>query len=100
PEAELHFLPPPPIPSEAHIRQNREVFDFESRGVEAASVRLKLYALYMENLRAFCAKTRIRLIPPVPEHQDENGFLLEPYWAGCTHAQAAYYDGIVSELGL
>lgn len=101
PEAELYFLPPPPpIPSEAHIRQNREVFDFEKRGVEAASVRLKLYALYLENLRAFCAKTGIRLLDPPPEHQDETGFLLEAYWAGCTHAKAAYYDGIVSELGL
>jgi hypothetical protein len=101
PKAQLHYLPPPPpIPSDEHLRANREVFDFTTRGIEAASVRLKIQALYMEILQGFCAATGIRLIPPVTENQDDRGFLAEPYWQGATHATSAYYASIVSDLGL
>lgn len=101
PKAQLHYLPPPPpIPSDEHLRGNHEIFDFARLGVEAASVRLKLHALYMEIIQDFCAATGVRLIPPATQNQDERGFLAEPYWQGATHATSAYYAGIVSDLGL
>lgn len=101
PKAQLHYLPPPPpIPSDEHLRANREIFDFAGRGIEAATVRLKIHALYMEILQGFCAATGIRLIPPVTENQDDRGFLGKPYWQGATHATSAYYAKVVSDLGL
>lgn len=101
PKAELHYLPPPPpIPSDEYLRANTEGFFKFEGGVEAASVRLKLHALYMDILRDFCGKTGIRLIPPVAEHLDDQGFLSAPYWQGATHATSAYYAGVVSDLGL
>ena len=101
PKAQLHYLPPPPpIPSDEHLRANREIFDFARLGIEAAGVRLKLHALYMEIIGDFCAATGVQLIPPVAKHQDERGFLAQPYWQGATHATSAYYAGIVSDLGL
>jgi hypothetical protein len=101
PLAERYYLaPPPPIPSEDHLRRQSEVFDFKTHGVEAAAVRLKIYNLYVEIIGDFCAETGIGFIPPVPENRDEAGFLREAYWSGATHASADYYRGIVSELGL
>lgn len=101
PLAERWYLaPPPPIPSEAHIRANTEGFFRFEGGVEAASVRLKLHAIYLEIVTAFCRANGLRLIPPTPGSQDEQGFLREPYWQGSTHATSDYYAGIVAELGL
>ena len=59
-----------------------------------------IYNLYLEIVRGFCAREGLRLLEPPPEHRDDEGFLREPFWDGCTHAAPAYYGGIVSELGL
>ena len=101
PLAERWYLPPPPpIPSEAHIRANTEGFFKFEGGVEAASVRLKLHAIYLEIVTGFCRANGLRLIPPAAGGQDDQGFLREPYWQGSTHATSDYYAGIVGELGL
>ena len=100
PKAKRYYLPPPPpIPSEEHMRNNSEVFDFRN-GVENAGVRLKIYNLYLDLLRAFCQQIGITFLPPVAANCDEHGFLREAYWAGCTHATPDYYAGITQELGL
>lgn len=101
PRARRFYLPPPPpIPSEDHIRKTPEIFDFARTGVEDARVRLKLYRLYLEILEPFCAEQGLVFLAPPPEKLDAAGFLAEPYWNGSTHATAAYYDGLVSELRL
>ena len=100
PKAQRYYLPPPPpIASEAHLRAMPEVFDF-THGVEDAHVRLKVYHLYLEAVRAFCEKQGIRYLAPPPANQDEQGFLLEKYWYYATHANADYYAGVVADLGL
>lgn len=96
----FYVAPPPPIPSDAHIRGNPEVFDFSRRDIERASVRLKIYRLYLEIVAAFCAEAGLTYLPPRAEHCDEQGFLSEAFWAGSTHASIEYYRGLVSELGL
>jgi hypothetical protein len=101
PQAQVFYLPPPqPIASEEQIRKTPAIFDFGATGVEAAGVRLKIYALYIAIVRAFCAAHGLAFLEPVAAHQDAQGFLAEPYWEGATHATADYYSGIVSELGL
>lgn len=100
-QARLFYLPPPqPIASEAQIRKNPAIFDFGPHGVEAASVRLKIYRLYIETVAAFCAANGIAFLAPASDRQDAQGFLREPFWEGATHATSEYYDGIVSDLGL
>jgi hypothetical protein len=94
------LAPPPPIPSEAQIRGQPEVFDFNACGVEAASVRLKIYNLYVEVLEAFAREIGLTFLPPRSEARDEAGFLKEEFWAGSTHAAAPYYAPYVAELGL
>lgn len=101
PQAQRFYVaPPPPIPSEEHIRGTPEVFDFGQQGIERASVRLKLYQLYLEIVAAFCAEAGLTYLAPPAEHRDEQNFLKEAFWAGCTHASPDYYRGLVSELGL
>lgn len=101
PQAERYYLPPPPpIESEAQIRTNPAIFDFDAHGIEDAGVRLKIYNLYIEIVAGFCAANQIRFLPPTPAHRDEKGFLREPFWDGSTHANPDYYAPIVSELGL
>jgi len=99
--AQLFYLPPPPpVPSEAQIRSNPEVFAFDEQPVEAASVRLKIYELYLETAQAFCARAGLTFIAPPEEHRDAQGFLKAEFWCSATHAAPAYYSGIVSTLGL
>lgn len=96
----FYVAPPPPIGSDAHIRGNPEVFDFSVNEIEPASVRMKIYQLYLELVAAFCADAGLAYLPPRLEHCDERGFLDEPFWSGCTHATVDYYRGLVAELGL
>jgi hypothetical protein len=101
PRAQRFYLaPPPPIPSDAQMRSDPEIFDFERHEIERASVRLKIYRIYLEIIEAFCAETGLTYLPPRAEHCDEQGFLAEPFWFRTTHATPEYYSGIVSELGL
>lgn len=101
PRAQRYCLaPPPPIASEAQIRTNPAIFDFDANGIEDAGVRLKIYSLYVELLAEFCAAQGLSFLPPRPENRDGRGFLAEPYWNGSTHATPEYYRRDVTELGL
>jgi hypothetical protein len=101
PRARRYYLPPPPpIPSEAQIRTNPAIFDFDANGIESASVRLKIYNLYLEIAAAFCEANGITFLPLPAAHRDDAGFLREAYWEGSTHATPDYYAPIVAELGL
>lgn len=101
PKARRFYLPPPPpIPSEDHIRKSPEIFDFSACGVEDAGVRLKIYNLYIEKVSAFCQANGLEFIAPVAENRDRDGFLREPFWEGNTHANADYYRAVVAEIAL
>ena len=101
PLAQRYYLaPPPPIPSSEHIASQPEIFDFKKFKVENKFVRLKIYNLYLEIMSSFCRDNGIQFIEPVYKNCDTDGFLLEDFWSGCTHAKPEYYSGIVQQLGL
>ncbi len=87
--------PPPPIPSEEHIRRFPEGFELAGRVVEDSSVRLKIYRVYCGELARICARHGIDLIGAPAECVDDEGFLAPAYWQEATHAQPAYYRSIV-----
>jgi hypothetical protein len=88
--------PPPPIPSVAHIIAHAEGFDFSHAPVEEASVRLKIFALYMEELCALCDRNGVALHTPEAQTRDASGFLAQEYWGNATHAAPAYYAGLLA----
>jgi hypothetical protein len=91
---------PPPIPSEDHIRKFPEIFDFKTQEIEEKSIRLKIYKLYMEYMIDFSRRNSIDFIDSSTLNIDEEGFLKEEYWDGCTHASPHYYKDIVESLKL
>ncbi len=100
-KAQRYYLaPPPPNPSEAYVRSHPAVFDFTETGVEDATVRLKLYELYLELVADFCREESLTFLPPPPGTRDAKGFLIEALWNGATHAAPAYYDSVVRDLRL
>jgi hypothetical protein len=92
--------PPPPIPSADHIRRFPEIFDFAQHPLEDASVRLKIYDIYLDTLSHCAAEAGMRFIAPPGECRDRDGYLLERYWNQCTHATADYYDPVLKSAGI
>ena len=88
--------PPPPIPSVAHIHVHAEGFDFSRAPVEDASVRLKIFTVYLEELRALCERLDLDLYEPDAQTRDSAGFLAQAYWGNATHATPAYYKGLLA----
>lgn len=86
--------PPPPIPSEDHLSQHSESFDFKIRPLEDKWVRLKVYRIYIEELEKLCSHLGLTLIRAPMRTIDRDGFLLSELWYHATHAQPAYYKGI------
>lgn len=86
--------PPPPIPSTEHLHLHSECFNFALRPLEDRWVRLKVYKLYIEEVRSMCVALGLGFIEPPAQCVDADGFLLEPYWHQATHAEPAYYQPI------
>lgn len=98
PSMPFYFVaPPPPIPSEDHIKRFPEVFDFVSNKLNNSFVRLKIYLVYLDVLSDFCLNNDIKIVLPPPDCIDSFGFLLEKFWNHATHAQPSYYNYIVME---
>lgn len=98
PGLDLYFVaPPPPIPSEEHIRNFPEIFNFEHSELNQALIRLKIYKVYVATLAACCARQNVSFLRPPPECVDERGFLREAFWNHCTHARPDYYRFITTE---
>lgn len=101
PRAQRFFVaPPPPIPSEAHIRAHPEGFDFAGRAIEHPRVRLKVYEAYLDALADLCAASGVTLLRTPARQRDAEGFLVEPMWYGCTHARPESYAPVYAELGV
>ena len=101
PRAQKFFVaPPPPIPSEAHIRSQPEIFDFSRVKVEDARLRLKIYEVYLECLAQAVQPAGVTLLLPPPEHRDAQGFLAKPWWHMCTHATSDYYHAVYAAAGV
>lgn len=87
--------PPPPIPSEEHIKKFPEIFDFNIHTLEDKWVRLKIYKIYLELLTDICNGCGIKFLLPPSETLDEHGFLKENFWNACTHASSDYYEFVI-----
>ena len=89
----IYFLAPPlPIPSEAQIHGESEVFNFSVQQIENPYFRLKVYHAYCRSLEAVCHEVGVAYVPPNKHAADSGGFLLEEYWQGATHAKTDYYS--------
>ena len=89
----IYFIAPPlPIPSQKQIYENAEIFNFSVQRLEDPYLRLKIFHLYCHYLQEVCRETGISYIPPNNQAQDAEGFLLEKYWLGATHAKTGYYS--------
>lgn len=97
-----YFLePPPPVPSEAHIREHPSSFreKINENGVSPAAFRYKLWRLQAKLVREHCANIGFDYIPAPKEAQDEQGLLREQYWnIDPTHGNTAYGALVVSQL--
>ena len=94
--ANIFFVaPPPPIPSEDHIRKFPEIFNFNENVLEDKWLRLKIYKLYLEILAIICGECNVKLLMPPSECIDKCGFLKEIFWTGCTHASPNYYEFVI-----
>ena len=92
PSAEVvHVLSPPPIPDEAHIEADPEVFvELLTRyGLAPAPLRRKVYRVYGDVLEARLAEIGVRLLGP-PDGTIDDGYLREDLWVGATHAGPEY----------
>ncbi len=88
--------PPPPNPSEAHIRAYPGSFSerVSEHGVSPAPLRLKIWRLYVDVLRQLAEAAgpgRVAVADLPVTIFDDNGFLAEEYWhSDPTHGNAAY----------
>lgn len=93
--------PPPPNPSESHIRKHPNVFQAQlSRSrVAAASFRMKMWKAQGEVMLQMCAEAGIEFLPCPQAALDESGFLAESAWAlDPVHANAGYGALVLRQL--
>jgi len=97
-----YFLePPPPVPSEAHIRKHPSSFreKINQHGVSPAVFRYKLWRLQAKLVREHCASLGLDYIPVPKEAQNRQGLLRRPYWnIDPTHGNAAYGALVLNQI--
>ena len=95
-----HVMPPPPIASERHIRENPEIFRdaIDKYGITPLSVRMKVYRLYCRLLAKHLAGMSVTAIDPPAAAKDSLGALREDLSLGCTHGNEAYGAMVASQL--
>ena len=78
----IHLESPPPVPSEAHIREYPGVFraKIEERGVAPAALRYKLWRLHSSLFQESCKKLDALFLPAPPVTQDADGMMVERAW--------------------
>ncbi|HEY6897982.1 MAG TPA: hypothetical protein VI279_12025 [Rhodocyclaceae bacterium] len=96
----IHVVSPPPIASEARIKQYPEIFSgsFAECGVTPLSLRQKYFALYVRILQQKLAPYRIELLMPPAAALDANGALPDDYAFGCTHGNEAYAALVAAQM--
>jgi hypothetical protein len=97
----VHCEPPPPIPSEAHIRAHPGTFGekVHTSGVAPASFRLKLWKLQSDIQRRFCQANDIVFLPSPPETADDNGMLAQRAWGrDPTHGNRWYGRRVIAQM--
>lgn len=88
----VHVMAPPPIESDAHIREAPEVFreKIEKTGVTPLAIRLKYYRLAQRMLTDSLQALDIALLASPAEAVGTSGAILDDYAYGATHGNEAY----------
>jgi len=97
----VHLEPPPPVPSEAHIRQYPDSFGaaVAAHGVSPALVRYKFWRLHSQFWRAVCARLGVEFMTVPTEMCDADGMLIEAAWnPDPTHGNALYGGAVIAKL--
>lgn len=96
----VHVMPPPPIESEAHIRNAPEVFRerIEQDGVTPLSIRVKYYRLAEHVLEQALQPYRITLLRCPPEAAAPGGAIRDDYAFGATHGNEAYGALVLQQM--
>lgn len=89
------ILPPPPIPSGAHIKKSWDEYTKKDSVIADKWLRLKIYKAYVRALKKCCDYAGFMAITPPGDKVDEDGFLREEYWMDATHATPGYYEDII-----
>jgi len=92
---------PTPIPSEAHIIKHAGPYKdrIEELGVAPRNIRYKLWRLFCQLAKEYCAANDIEYVS-IPEHVlDENGFMREEYWQiDPTHGNAVFGKAVLENF--
>jgi hypothetical protein len=97
----IYCEPPPPIPSEAHIREHPGKFaeKLGNSGIAPASFRLKLWKLQSDIQRRFCQGNNIGFLPSPPETADDSGMLAQRAWGrDPTHGNQWYGRRVIAQM--
>lgn len=97
----VYIEPPPPVPSEAHIRKYPDTFGaaIAALGVSPAVVRYKFWRLHSLLWRAVCARLRVEFMTVPAEMCDAGGMLTEAAWnPDPTHGNALYGGAVIAKL--
>ena len=97
----VHIESPPPVPSEAHIREHPGVFrdKIEACGVSPALLRYKFWRLHSLLWREACARLGVEFMTVPMEMCDADGMLVEAAWnPDPTHGNALYGSAVIAKL--
>jgi hypothetical protein len=97
----VHLEPPPPVPSEAHIRRYPDSFGdaIAAHGVSPALVRYKFWRLHSQFWRGICARLRVEFMTVPTEMCDADGMLIEAAWnPDPTHGNALYGGAVIAKI--
>jgi hypothetical protein len=92
---------PPPIPSEAHIRQHPGIFAeaIARRGVAPATLRYKLWRLHSSIVKDMCARSHVGFLPGPLATQDAQGMMRQECWnPDPTHGNARYGAQVIAQI--
>jgi hypothetical protein len=92
---------PPPIPSEAHIRQHPGIFAeaIAKDGVAPATLRYKLWRLHSAIFKDMCARSHVGFLPVPAATQDSQGMMRQEAWSSDrTHGNTWYGAHVIAQI--
>jgi hypothetical protein len=97
----VHIESPPPVPSEAHIRNHPDTFGaaIAANGVSPALVRYKFWRMHSRLWRAACARLGVEFLSVPAQMCDAAGMMIEAAWnPDPTHGNALYGGAVITKL--
>lgn len=99
----VHLVPPPPKKETSHIIKFHETHfaknGLPEKGVSAPELRFRVWKLQAEVLRKFSYEHGFELLDPPKETVDQQGFLINSFYANdATHANLEYGRIVLKQL--